>query len=86
MSNIYDTIVFALREHWKNHGGDSPQSFEISTQSFSELKKARQEVLLSLKCELPSGWEENFQGVQIAVVDGGNFMVDKDGNRVPLNT
>lgn len=84
MTNIYDAMVAALREHWKAHDNAYPQRFELSQDAFSTLNETRKTVITTMNYTLRPGWENGFQGVPVAVGDGGNCMVDKDGNRLPL--
>ena len=84
MSNIYDAMVAALRDHWKAHNTAYPQRFELTQDAFNALNETRKTVITTMNYTLRPGWENDFQGVAVAVADVGNFMVDKDGNRLPL--
>ena len=84
MTNIYDAMVAALRDHWKAHGNAYPQRFELSQDAFSTLNETRKTVISTMNFGFRPGWETYFLGVHVAVVDAGNCLVDKDGNRVPL--
>lgn len=84
MANIYDAMVSALREHWKAHDNAYPQRFELSQAEFTTLNETRKTVISTMNYGFRPGWEHDFLGVPVAVVDAGNCLVDKDGNRVPL--
>ena len=84
MANIYDAMVTALRDHWKAYENAYPQCFELSWDAFNTLNETRKTVVSTMNYGFRPGWEHDFLGVPVSVVDAGNCLVDKDGNRVPL--
>jgi len=84
MANIYDAMVAALRDHWNAHDKAYPQRFELSQDAFTALNETRKTVITTMNFAFRPGWETDFLGVPVAVADGGNCLVDKDGNQVPL--
>ncbi|WP_313571049.1 hypothetical protein [Comamonas terrigena] len=84
MANIYDAMVAALRDHWKAHSNAYPQRFELTQDAFNTLNETRKTVITTMNYAFRPGWENDFLGVPVSVADGGNCMVDKDGNQVPL--
>lgn len=84
MTNIYDAMVAALRDHWKAHDNAYPQRFELTQDAFNALNETRKTVIATMNFTFRPGWENDFLGVPVAVSGAGSCMVDKDGNQVPL--
>lgn len=84
MASIYETMTKALQDHWKAHNNEYPQRFELDAQTNKDLVDGRRMVITTMNFKFEPGWETEFQGCDIVVVSDGNFLVDKDGNRVPL--
>ncbi|MDR0212530.1 MAG: hypothetical protein LBE51_20945 [Acidovorax sp.] len=84
MADIYITMTKALQDHWKAHNNAYPLRFELDAQTNKELVEGRRMVITTMNFKFEPGWETEFQGCDIVVVNDGNFLVDKDGNRVPL--
>lgn len=85
MSNIYDLVVFAWREHKRMHGSKSPKQFELAQDAFNALTDARKAILSAGKYSLPAGWEATFYGTPVLVIDGSEcFVVDYTGQRSQL--
>ncbi|WP_370678451.1 hypothetical protein [Comamonas sp. GB3 AK4-5] len=84
MASIYETMTKALQDHWKAHNNAYPQRFELDAQTNKKLVDDRRLIINTMNFQFAPGWESEFQGCKIALVDDGNFLVDKDGNRVPL--
>lgn len=84
MANIYDAMVFALREHWKAYEGAPPQRFELTDDSLQALNEAREMVISAMSFTLKPGWEREFHGAPVVLTKFENCLVDKKGNRIPL--
>lgn len=84
MANIYNTMIEALREHWKAHEGAYPQAFELSEELHRLLNETRKTVVTTMNYKFRPGWEGDFLGVKVVVTGGPSCMVDKAGSRVPL--
>ena len=86
MENIYDSMISALREHWKANNNAYPQRFELTQSTFDGLLADRRLVneTMNYPLNLKNGYEKEFLGVPVAVSVEGNAMVAMDGTRVPL--
>ena len=85
MSNIYDAMVAALREHWDANAAALPRQFELTQEAFKALVDARHAAMSNDGYCPPQGWETIFHGVPVLVVEGGGCnVVDKDGRRTSL--
>lgn len=81
--NLYDSMIGALREHWKANDNAYPQCFELTQASFDGLIALRRIVIEGLGSkELPGG-KDKFLGVKI-VIGSSNALIAKDGARVEL--
>lgn len=80
--DIYESMISALREHWKAHNNAYPQRFELMQSTCDEVAKQRALVVetMNYKTKLL----DDFLGVPIVVSAEGNAMVDADGSRLPL--
>lgn len=88
MSNIYDSMVSALRDHWKANANAYSQRFELTQTTLDGLVSDRRLVneTMNYPLNLKNGYEKEFLGVPVAVSAEGNSMVALDGTRVPLNS
>jgi hypothetical protein len=84
MANIYDSMVSALREHWKANDNAYPQRFELTQVTLDALVAARKLVNETMNFKKYPGWEQEFLGVPVVLSTEGDAMIDKDGTRVPL--
>jgi len=84
MSNIYETLVTAIREHWKAHGQQYPQKILLTSRQHRELLDQRRTGRIALG----SGGEpesDRFLGAQLEVDDTTQgAVVAADGSRSPL--
>ena len=85
MSNIYDSMVSALREHWKANDNAYPQRFELTPVTLDSLAATRKLVTDTMNFKKGDGWEQEFLGVPLVLSPEGDAMIDKDGTRVPLS-
>ena len=86
MANIYDSMVSALREHWKANDNAYPQRFELTQVTLEALVAARKLVNDTMNFKKPAGWEGEFLGVPLVLSTEGDAMIAKDGTRVPLGS
>ena len=84
MANIYDSMVSALREHWKANDNAYPQRFELTQVTLEALVAARKLVNDTMNFKKYPDWEQEFLGVPVVLSTEGDAMIDKDGTRVPL--
>ena len=84
MANIYDSMVSALREHWKANDNAYPQRFELTQVTLDSLAATRKLVNDTMNFKKGDGWEQEFLGVPLVLSTEGDAMIDKDGTRVPL--
>lgn len=84
MTNIYDSMTSALREHWKAHENAYPERFELTQSTLNELVAKRELVNTSMNFKMSTAAAKEFLGVPIQVSAEGNVMVAADGTRVPL--
>ena len=84
MTSIYESMVSALREHWKANNNVYPQRFELLQATLDVLVKERTLVNSTMNFNERSALGEDFLGVPITVSQDGNAMVAADGSRVPL--
>ena len=85
MANIYDSLVSALREHWKANDNAYPQRFELTQVTLEALVAARKLVNDTMNFKKYPGWEKEFLGVPLVMSTEGDAMIAKDGTRVPLS-
>lgn len=82
--NLYDSMLGALREHWKANDNAYPQCFELTKMALEDLNTTRQTVKTSIGLKALAGDDfKMFHGVKLAVGDS-NALIAKDGTRVPL--
>lgn len=81
--NLYDTMIAAIREHWKAHDNHMPQHFQLTEIAHRALNETRALVNQTMNFRQAPGWENEFQGVKIVRGDS-NQMVSKDGAVVQL--
>ena len=85
MCNIYDSMIFAWREHKKTHSCKALKQFELSQAAFDALTAARKSILSVGRYSLPPGWDAVFYGTPVLVIDGSDcFVVDHEGGRSQL--
>lgn len=86
MSQIYESMTVALREHWKANNNAYPQRFELMQAAFEQLIADRTLVNTTMNFleNMQEGWHEEFLGVPL-VVASSNVMVAANGDRVPLS-
>ncbi|UBB18320.1 hypothetical protein [Comamonas odontotermitis] len=81
---LYDSMLGALREHWKANGNAYPQCFELTKIALDDLNAGRTLIRKSVGLKPLEGNDFNeFHGVKL-VVGESNALVAKDGTRVPL--
>ena len=85
MANIYDSMVSALREHWKANDNAYPQRFELTQVTLDALVETRRIVNDTMNFKKGAGWEGEFLGVPVVLSTEGDAMIAKDGARVPLS-
>ncbi len=87
MENIYDSMISAVREHWKANNNAYPQRFELTQSTLDGLLADRRLVneTMNYPLNLKNGYEKEFLGVSVAVSSEGNALIALDGTRVPLN-
>jgi hypothetical protein len=85
MSNIYDSMVSALREHWKANDNAYPQRFELTQVTLEALAATRKLVNDTMNFKKYPDWEQEFLGVPVVLSAEGDAMIAKDGTRVPLS-
>lgn len=87
MENIYDSMVSALRDHWKANANAYPQRFELTQATLDGLVSDRRLVNETMNFPLNQkvGYEKEFLGVPIQVSADGNVLVALNGERVPLS-
>lgn len=86
MSSLYDTMICALREHWKANANAYPQRFELTQTTLDGLVSDRRLVNETMNFPLNQkiGYDKEFMGVPVAVSADGNVLVALNGERVPL--
>lgn len=87
MSNIYDSMVSALRDHWKANANAYPQRFELTQATLDGLVSDRRLVNETMNFPLNQkiGYEQEFLGVPLQVSEEGNALIVLDGTRVLLS-
>ena len=85
MANIYDSMVSALREHWKANDNAYPQRFELTQVTLDSLAATRKLVNDTMNFKKYPDWEQEFLGVPVVLSTEGDAMIAKDGARVPLS-
>lgn len=82
--NLYESMLAALRGHWKANDNAYPQCFELTKESLEALNASRTLVKKSIGLKPLVGDDfNNFHGVKLAIGDS-NALIAKDGTRVPL--
>lgn len=82
--NLYDSMISALREHWKANENSYPQCFELTEIALDDFRSYRAMLKKSIGLRPLAGKDFNeFLGVKL-VVGESNAMIAKDGLRVPL--
>ncbi|WPB54969.1 hypothetical protein [Xylophilus sp. GOD-11R] len=83
-ANIYETLVGALREHWKSHENRYPQRFLLSTEQHRQLVEQRKTGRVALG-DAGEPEPDRFFGTPLLVDDAsGSTMVTADGQTVSL--
>ncbi len=87
MENIYDSMIDALREHWKANNNAYPQRFELTQSTLDGLLTDRRLVneTMNYPLNLKNGYEKEFLGVPVQMSPEGNALIALNGSRVPLN-
>lgn len=87
MSQIYESMTSALREHWKANSNAYPQRFELTQVAYDALIADRTLVNTTMNFveNLQAGLHGEFLGVPLVVADV-NVMVAANGDRVPLES
>lgn len=85
MSDIYEYLVQAMRQHWKLHSNANPQQLALTPTSWQTLNATRELVNASMGFTLVEGWQQAFQGVPIVHSDDVDALVDLQGVRQPLS-
>lgn len=88
MTNIYDSMIGALREHWKANKNAYPQRFELTQSTFDGLLADRRLVneTMNYPLNLKNGYEKEFLGVPVVASPEGNALIALDGTRVVLSS
>lgn len=86
MSTIYESMVSALREHWKTNNNAYPQRFELLQVTLDALVKERTLVTETMNFKERTALGEDFLGVPLVASQDGNAMVAVDGSRIPLDS
>jgi hypothetical protein len=86
MENIYDSMISAVREHWKANNNAYPQRFELTQSTLDGLLADRRLVneTMNYPLNLKNGYEKEFLGVPVTVSSEGNALIALDGTRVSL--
>lgn len=84
MSNIYETLVIAVRDHWKAHGNQYPQKIVLSTRQHRDLLELRKTGRIALGSD-DTPETDRFMGALLEVDDAGDgCIVGEDGSRTPF--
>lgn len=86
MSDLYNHMVVALREHWSAHANTYPQRFELTDVALHQLNATRKLVNDTMNYVLRPGWEHVFLGVPLQGGRPENVLVAADGALRPLGT
>lgn len=84
MSNIYESAVAAIRDHWKKHDNQYPRKLVISTAQHQSLMGQRKlgQIGIGTSNELPT---DQFMGTPIEIDDSTPAsVVAVDGEVSPL--
>ncbi|QHJ00924.1 hypothetical protein GT347_24795 [Xylophilus rhododendri] len=83
-SNIYESLVGALRAHWTAHGNQNPRKLIIGSTQYRELMELRQTGRTALG-DVPPPEKDSFLGVALEIDDGSpGAIVGIDGQTTPL--
>lgn len=83
MPNLYDSLVEALRAHWKAHDNAYPSCIELTAADLQALNAERQLIHGTTNFEQTEGWEDVFHGAKLQV-GATNCLVLASGERVPV--
>lgn len=84
MAHIYETLVVALRGHWKAHAEAYPQKFILSPAQHRELTETVASVRKGIAVA-PAPDPKKFMGAKLEIQDGSlGVMVAVDGVETPL--
>lgn len=81
---IYESLVAALRGHWKAHAEAYPRKFIISPEQHKELTEMIDSVRKGI-ASAPAEDPMKFMGAKLEIRDGApGTMVATDGTETPL--
>jgi hypothetical protein len=84
MAHIYETLVAALRGHWKAHAEAYPQKFILSPAQHRELTETVASVRKGIAAA-PADDPMKFMGARLEIQEGSpGLMVAVDGVETPL--
>ena len=83
MPNLYDSLVEALRVHWKAHDNAYPSCIELTAADLQALNAERKLINDTMNFKQAAGWEDVFHGAPLQV-GAANGLVLASGERVPL--
>ena len=85
MSKIYEAVVVAIRDHWKNHDNRYPMRIILSTEQHKELVDHRRAGSVALNDDREPE-SDMFMGTALVVDDATEgVMLAVDGTETPLN-
>ena len=84
MAHIYETLVTALRGHWKDHAEAYPQKFILSPAQHRELTETVASVRKGIAVA-PAPDPMKFMGAKLEIQEGSpGVMLGIDGSETPL--
>jgi hypothetical protein len=85
-SHIYETLLTALRGHWKAHAEAYPRKFILSPAQHKELTDTIASVRKGIAAS-PASDHMKFMGARLEIrADYPSVMVSVDGAETPLTT
>ncbi|MBB2777255.1 UNVERIFIED_ORG: hypothetical protein HNP28_002578 [Comamonas terrigena] len=83
MPNLYDSLVEALRAHWKAHDNAYPSCIELTAADLQALNAERKLINDTMNFKQAYGWEDVFHGAKLQV-GATSCLVLASGERVPV--
>lgn len=83
MPNLYDSLVEALRAHWKAHDNAYPSCIELTAADLQALNAERKLTHGTTNFKQAEGWEDVLHGAKLQV-GPTSCMVLASGERVPV--
>ena len=85
MSKIYEAVVVAIRDHWKNHDNRYPTKILLTAEQHKELVDHRRAGSVALNDDREPE-SDMFMGTPLGVDEGtAGVMLAVDGTETPLN-